>query len=100
MDEELTAATFVPWLARESQKWARLTANKGDPKPYLWSVAVDALQWLRDAEPDERNAALRAVKEYLDTGKTGEIAVPQDQHEANCFLTVLRFVYAPPQPTL
>ena len=96
MDEQLTADTFVPWLARESQKWARVTANGGKPGPYLWSVAVDALHWLRHAAPDEREKALQAVKQCLDTGTTGAVTMPSDQHEADCFVTLLRFVYAPP----
>jgi len=97
MSEQLTAATFVPWLAQEAQKLAQQTSDGGDPFPSLWLVATDALDWLRDAPPDEREKALQSVKHYLDTGTVGAITTPADEHEAECIATLLRWIARPPQ---
>ena len=96
VSEQLTAVTFLPWLAHESLALAHATSAGGDPFPYLWGVAIDALHWLRYAPQEEREAALQTVKQCLETGAVGEVRIPTDAHEADCFVTLLRWIFDPP----
>ena len=96
MNTSMTSADFIQSLAQESHTQAQATSSGGDPFPYLWITATDALDWLRQAPSNERENALRAVKQCLDTGSVGETAIPTDEHEANCFKTLLRWIINPP----
>jgi hypothetical protein len=97
MRKNLTSVTFLPWLAQESLTLARSTSTGGDPFPYLWGVATDALDWLRYAPQEEREAALQAVKQCLEADMVGEVSIPTEPHEADCFVTLLRWILDPPQ---
>ena len=92
----MTTAGFVTWLAQESDKLAQATAGGGDPFPYLWCTAIDALDWLRQAPLNEREQALQAVRLCLDSGSFGETVIPTDAHAATCFRTLLGWVLHPP----
>ena len=63
MNPQITADTFVGWLAQEARALARQTSGGGDPFPRPWGVATDALDWLRAAPPDEREQALQSVQQ-------------------------------------
>ncbi len=97
MDKPMTSADFVQWLAQESNNLAQATSNGGDPFPYLWIIATDALDWLRQAPLIEREHALQAVRQCLDTGSFGETMISTDKHEAHCFRTLLQWIIHPPQ---
>jgi hypothetical protein len=96
MSDQLNSNTFLPWLAQEAHKLAQATLTGGDPFPELWGVAVDALDWLRHAPSDERGKALETVKQCLEIGASGEITIPADEHEAECFRMLLQWVVKPP----
>jgi hypothetical protein len=96
MDKSMTSAGFVQWLAQESHNLAQATSSGGDPFPYLWITATDALDWLRQAPLNERENALQAVRQCLNTESVGETAISTDKHKANCFKTLLRWVIEPP----
>jgi len=96
MNKSMTPAEFVKWLAQESNELAQATLNGGDPFPYLWIVATDALDWLRETPLDVRENTLRAVRQFLDTGSFGETVISTDNHEANCVRTLLGWIINPP----
>lgn len=97
MSERLMADTFVPWLAQEAHRLAQATVAGGDPFPYLWGVAIDALDWLRYAPLEEREKAIRSVKQFLDTGTVGNVLTPVDEHEQECLTTLMRWIIYPPR---
>jgi hypothetical protein len=96
MGELMTPSDFIEWLAKESDNLAQATSNGGDPFPYLWLIATDALDWLRQAPLDVRENVLRAVRQFLDTGSFGETVTSADNHEASCFRTLLGWIINPP----
>jgi len=96
MGEQLTMASVLPWLVRESQRLAQATLAGGDPFPSLWGVALDAQDWLQQASPAERETALQEIKAFLDTGVAGEVRMLTDAHEVDCLVTLLRWILDPP----
>jgi hypothetical protein len=96
MNHQLTAETFLPWLSQESHKLAVATSSGGDPFPDLWSVATDAHDWLRHTSSEERDRALETVRQFLDIGCINDVAIPPDEHQAKCLVTLLQWVLNPP----
>lgn len=96
MAENLTVATFLPWLAQEAQSIARAMTTEGDAFPDLWLVATDAQDWLRNISADERADSLRRVEQCLNSGSTDGAAIPTDEREAKFFTTLLRWILRPP----
>ena len=65
--------------------------------PYLWGIAVEALDCLHHAAPMEQEQARQALKQCIDTrGVSAGIALPSDPHEAKCLIKLLLFVHNPP----
>ncbi len=96
MTSTLTVDTFLPWLAQEGHKAAQTTLTGDHLTQQLWDVTLDALAWLRKLPPDERASARERVRQWLTTGQSETLSMPADQREADCLLTILRWVLNPP----
>lgn len=96
MSEQVTADNFIAWLAKETRTLTQKTSADGDLFPYLWSIAVDALDWLRYASSDEGDRVLSSINQILHTGSSEDVSLPLDEREADCFVTLLGWIVNPP----
>jgi hypothetical protein len=96
MKAQLTVDTFLVWLAENGQRCAKTTLTGAYLHDALWDVALDAASWLRSIPIQEREKVLQTARECLNTGSAGNVAIPADQREADCFVTLLRWVVNPP----
>jgi hypothetical protein len=94
----LTIHSFIPELVQESDRVAQQTRHSGDAPAYIWGVAVEVLDWLRSISDQDREQALLALKQCIDTrGASAGITLPTDRHEAECLIMLLRYVHKPTQ---
>jgi hypothetical protein len=96
MTATITVDSFLPWILQESRKAAQTTLTGAYLTDELWALTLDALAWLRKVSADERAEVLARVRQWLTTGQIGEMTMPEDQREAECLTTVLRWVLNPP----